>query len=437
MPSGFCSGALLFFTLVAAGAHAAEPGRAEFESGVALYRTGNHQQALAAFLEARRQGLDIPNLHFNLGLSYYRQARYPEARGAFERLRQFPGYAGIADFHLGLVAARQGDRTRAAALWRGVASTAPETALRDRAQVAMGRLDTEPAATAATAYVLAAAGRDTNPALVDDGVQPAGENESSSLELFGAFDYPLAAPSAAVTILRGGAYARTYARDNGLDQHGVFAGVSREHAAGPRRRSFFVDAASSYLDGERFANTFSAGGQTSPARRGSGLTLRGQLGRIATAEPYGYLDGWRLRGDAELGGRAGPARLYAGYQFEFNEREDMVSGDEFFSHSPLRHRLALSLDHPVAARWWLQWSLRYRHSRYRDPNRFTDSGGTLREERRVEDLAQAGVQARRRISAVFSALLEYQYSRNTSAMDVFDYDRHLALIGVEWLPQGP
>lgn len=435
MPSGFCSGALLFFTLVTAGAHAAEPGMAEFESGVALYRAGNHEQALAAFLEARRQGLDIPNLHFNLGLSYYRQARYPEARGAFERLRQFSGYAAIADFHLGLVAAREGERTRAAALWRGVISTAPETALRDRAQIALGRLDTGPAATVATAYVLAAAGRDTNPALVDESVQPAGENESTSLELFGAFDYPLATQSAAAIILRGGVYARSYTGDNGLDQYGGFAGVSREQAAGQRHRSYFADAGSSYLDGERFANTFSAGAQTSPATRASGLTLRGQLSRIAAAEPYGYLEGWRLRGDAELGGRTGPARLRAGYQFELNDREDLVSGAEFFSHSPLRHRLTLSLDQPVSARWWLQWSLRYRHSRYRDPNRFMD-GGTPREERRIEDLVQAGAQARRHMSAVFNGLLEYQYSRNTSAMDVFDYDRHVVLFGLEWMPRG-
>ena len=171
-----------------------------------------------------------------------------------------------------------------------------------------------------------------------------------------------------------------------------------------------------------------------PERGDSGLSLRGQLSRIAAAPPNGYLEGWRLRAEGELAGTTGPARVRAGYQFEINDRADLTAGNEFFSHSPMRHRLGLSLDHPLASGWFLQWGVRYRYSYYRDPDRFVQ-GGVLREQRRVEELVDAGLRARRPLGSEINVLLEYQYSHNTSTVDVFNYDRHVVSIGLEWVPR--
>jgi tetratricopeptide (TPR) repeat protein len=431
-PGVWLKAALMCLAAAMPAARAADaPGMPDFEAGVASYRSGDYAQALAAFLAARAAGLDIANLHVDLGLTYYKLGRYAEARSAFERVRQFPDYVAIADFHLGLIAARLGEDARAAELWRSV-ERGPEGPARDRADIALDRLGRVPPP---SAYLLLAAGRDSNPALLDESIQPAGGSESTDVELFGAFDYPLAGDATAATVVRAGGYLRDYFADNGLDQRGLFAGVSRERVTASRRREFFLDASATYLDGERFVDTFTAGVQGIPARRASGLALRGQLSRLAAAGSYRHLEGWRLRAETELTGKPGPARMRAGYQFEINDRADLEAGNEFFSHSPLRHRLTLALDHPVAERWLLHWSLRYRDSRYRDPNRVME-GATLREERRVEELVQAGLQLRRWLGAASNWLLEYQYSHNASTTDAFDYQRHVVLTGIEWMPRG-
>jgi len=427
--------AAALYGVAACAACAEDVGVAELESGVSAYEAGDYATALARFLAARDAGLDSANLHFDLGLAYYKLGRHTEARAAFERLRQFPDYAAIADFHLGLVAARLGENAEAEELLRKVERTAPQAALQDRAGVALGRLETGAATLTPGAYLLALVGRDTNPALQDESVQASGSSESSTVELFGAFDYPLAGGAERATVLRGGGYLREYLTDNGLDQGGAFLGVSRERTTGSRSRSLSLDASASELDGDPFVDTFSAGAEARPAQGAPGLALRGQLGRIAAAAPYGYLEGWRLRGEAERMGKTESARWRVGYQLEFNDRADLAAGNEFFSHSPLRQRLGLSLDHAAGDRWVLQWHMRYRYSRYPEANRFME-GGTLREQRRVERLAQAGVQARRRLGLNVNWLLEYQYSDNASTIAAFDYDRHVVSTGFEWLARG-
>jgi len=427
--------AAVLFAAVACAAHGADaPGMAAFESGVAHYRAARFEAALADFLEARRQGLALPNLTFNLGLTYYRLRRYPESRAQFEQLRTVPGYDAAVEFHLGLIAARLGQRDRAAKLWRGVDRDGATAGLRERAEVALDRLDGAAAAAVPGAYLLAGAAYDSNPALVDEGVQ-AGSAASAGLDLFGAFDVPVKRAAASAWVVNGGAYARDYVEDNGLDQYGLLGGLSHARRSGERMRAVSVDASAGWLDGEHFVDTFSADVRFAPAPGASGLSLRGQAAYVAAAQPYAHLDGWRLRLEPEATVGLGRARLRAGYQFELNDRADRAAGAEFFSQSPLRHRFTLGLDHGAGPRWRLQWQARYRHSWFREPNRFFD-GGVLGEQRRVEGLFQAGVQARRRLGRRTNALLEYQYSHNAATIDVFGYERHFALAGLEWAWRG-
>lgn len=417
--------------LLGAPAHGAEPGRAQFEAGVAAYRSGDTDSALRAFQAARAAGYDTPQLRFNLGLCHYRLGRYAEARAEFEALRRDAGYAGIADFHLGLVAAREGDRDRARRLW-GAIEAGPDAALAQRAGVALGRLDEGPAEPEAFGYLLVAAGYDTNPALLDEGLQPADGGESPEVELFGAFSWPVAGAARAFTALRGGAFVRDYTEDIGQDQLGAYAGLARELDDGQRRLAFGLDASHSTFDGEPFLDLLTVHAQRTP-RTGAGWRVDAQASLVAAADAYAHLEGWRARAGVARLLRTGGARLRLGYDLEFNDREDLSAGSEFSSHSPLRQRLEAVSEHAAGARTTLRWSLRYRHSRHADADRYLD-GAVVREERRVDRLAQAGVQARRRLAGWGNALVEYQYSRNVSTIPGYDYDRHLVLLGFEFLP---
>lgn len=406
---------------------AATDAAASFDAGVAAYRRGDTEGALTAFLEARAAGLDTPQLHFNLGLAWYRLGRYTEARAAFGQLERFPEYEHLAAYHLGLVAARAGERDRAEALLRSVEQRAPQPELRERARIALGRLN---AGSGPSGYLLALAGHDSNPALLDESLQPAGGG-SRGTELFAAGELPLS--RRAGISLHGGAWLRDHAEQPALDQRVLFAGLARERTLGSRRRRASLNLMASELDGEDFTRTLAAAVEGQPVAGRAGVALRGQLARIRAAEPYGYLEGWRLRAEAERSTAAGSGRLRTGLQFEFNEREDLATGAEFFSHSPLRARLALAWDRPLGGPWTLLGSLRLRYSHYREPNVFLD-GGSLREQRRTEDLLQAGLRARRRLGDSTGWVLEYQYSRSGASIDEFRYDRHLLLTGLEWLP---
>jgi hypothetical protein len=116
---------------------------------------------------------------------------------------------------------------------------------------------------------------------------------------------------------------------------------------------------------------------------------------------------------------------------EVNDREDLAAGSEFFSHSPVRHALEAAMVQVLSPRWSLRWRARYRASLYRDANR-VDDGGVLREERREEQLVEAGLQARRRLDGGRAVLFEYQHSRNAATPDAYDYDRHVLSIAIEW-----
>lgn len=419
--------------LFALGAYAQAPASPEFDAGVVAYRAADYDAALASFLAARERGYEDPRLRFNLGLTYYQLRRLAEARAEFEALRADADYAGIADFHLALVAAREGDRARAAALWRSIEHN-PDAALAQRAGAALGRLESARARPAPSGYLFAAAGHDSNPALLDDSVQPADGGASRVAEVFGAFTLPLSGTARAGTLLRAGAYARAYGDDNGADQRGFFGGLSREADDGVRRRTWNLDASISELDGAPFQRIASLQLRDGPADAQPGLKLHAQFSRIGAADPYVYLEGWRVRLGAARVLRAGRGLVRLAYEFEGNDRQDLAAGAEFFSYSPLRHRFELALEPPSRNRTAVRATLRYRDSRYRDPDRFQQGAGTV-EERRVEGLAQAGMQLRRSVGRSLFGLLEYQYSRNAASIEVFDYDRHLLLAGLEWLPR--
>lgn len=382
-----------------------------FNTGVTAYKAGDTQGALSAFKQARAGGLDDAALHLNLGLCYYRLGRLAGARAEFARLRTFAGYGHIADFHLGLVAAREGRRADAEALWLAVEQGAPQPAMRQRARIARSRL-TGALDAAVSGYVLAATGHDTNPALIDEGVQA--DATSATTELLGTVAVPLSARTDAVDWLRAGAWWRSYSEDNGVDQRGLYAAFAAERARGQRRRTSSLEGGATQLDGEVFANTLGASLEDEPGPGRSGFALRGQLTHIGTGSGFGALEGWRLRGEIERLAQLDGARLRAGYQLELNDRESDA-------HAATRHRLSVALDHHRGRGWTLRYPLRWRASRYADG--------------RSENLLQGGVQARRQLGGQANALFEYQYSRNASSVEVFDYDRHLLLVGLEWLPR--
>ena len=440
----------LAWTGPAAGAPAPKPkpaaaSKAEtaYTAGVAAFRSGDYAAARDRFLEARRRGLDNPNLDLNLGLSYYRLGDYDGAREALERVRYDLRYTAVADYHLGLMAADRGDRDEALQYLQSVQAVAPSRTLRDQATAALRRLDDVPleeqpstpevAEPDGAYFVRAATGFDSNPELVGETLdRPVADDGTAYAEVIANLEHPLERSALGITLFRADLRARQHRDETGFDHQSGELGLRQSWRAGAWRVGLGGEGGAAWLDGEAYQGT---GALSLDGRRRLGemaLLLRAEAERIAGEGAYAYLDGWRQRVEAELAQSFGRLRARLEADLERNERQDLAVGEEFSSYSPTRTGIGASFGTPSLSRIATEVRARYRASRYGEANRFLEDGA-LREERRADRLATLGLRLRLRSGATWNWLMDYQYSRNESSLDAFAYERHVAAVGIEWL----
>jgi hypothetical protein len=427
----------------AAGPKAGSRAEAAYTAGVTAFRQGEFATARDRFLEARRRGLDNPNLDLNLGLSHYRLGEYDRARECLERVRYDLRYTAIADYHLGLMAADRGDRDEALRYLQSVQAVAPSKTLRDQASAALRRLDDVPLeerpATPEVAepdgiyFLRAATGFDSNPELVNEALdRPVTDDGAAYAEMIANLEHPLERTALGITLFRADLRVRQYEDETGFDHQSGELGLRQSWRAGHWRLGVGGAGGAAWLDGEAYQGV---GALVLDGRRRVGdvtLGLRGEAERIAGEGEYAYLEGWRQRVEVELGRSYGALRARLEAEAERNEREDLAIGDEFASYSPLRTGLALAIGTPSLRHFSTEVRARYRASRYADANRFFEDGA-LREETRNDRLAALGLRLRLRSGPTWNWLLDYQYSRNDSSLDAFGYARHVAAFGIEWL----
>jgi tetratricopeptide (TPR) repeat protein len=427
----------------AAAPKAASKAEAAYTAGVAAFRDGDYAAARDRFLEARRRGLDNPNLDLNLGLSHYRLGEYDRARECLEHIRYDLRYTAIADYHLGLMAADRGDRDEALRYLQSVQAVSPSKTLRDQASAALRRLDDVPleerpatpevAEPDGTYFVRAATGFDSNPELVSESLdRPVADDGAGYAEMIANLEHPLERTRLGTTLFRADLRARQHDGETGFDHQSGEVGLRQSWRAGDWRLGVGGEGGASWLDGEAYQGS---GALVLDGRRRVGdvtLGLRGEAERIAGEGEYAYLDGWRQRVEVELGRSYGILRARLEAEAERNEREDLAVGEEFASYSPTRTGLAVAVGTPSLRRFSTEVRARYRASRYADANRFLEDGA-LREERRTDRLAALGLRLRLRNGPTWNWLVDYQYSRNDSSLDAFGYARHVAAFGIEWL----
>lgn len=401
------------------GAVIPEPGLDYFQRGVLQYRSGDYAAALYLFQLARAEGNRNPNLSFDIALTLYQLGRDDEARRAFENLSFEPGYESIAEYHLGLVAVRAGDRDAAVTSLRRTATGAEHAPLRQLAEAALSRLDGLLPRPTVDAYASVGAGYDSNAGYQDDEVQERSDSADSFYEAVGVLDYPLAGG----VFLLGSVYAREYADSGEYSQQNGHLALRSQAAGRHWQASLTGRAETSYFGGEPLHN---AGMIIVEGRRRAGpgaLVARAASARFAAGDLYPELDGWRYR----LGLDFVLARTTVGYQVELNDRADLEGDGEFASRSPTRHQLAVRMSQPVSGRLTLEWRARYRYSHYGEQDRFGDVAV-----RRKDSLGEAGLAGRWRLSKALSVLTEARYTRNSSSLDHYEYKRGAGLVGLEW-----
>jgi hypothetical protein len=418
----FMAGALLFS--LPAGAQAGAdpavppPGLDVFYRGVAQYRNGNYASALYLFQMARAAGNPSPNLTYNIALTLYQLGRDDEAERAFEDLSYEPGYRDIAEYHLGLIAVRTGNREAAASSLRRAAEDSDQEPLRRLAAAALAGLDGVLPRPDPAVYLSLGAGYDTNAGYQSDELQELSDTAGSFMEGIAALDQPLDGGVFAM----GTVYAREYEAFAEHSQQAAQLALRLQRGGMNWQAAVTARGEGTWLGGEALHE---AGTLALEGRRAAGSghwTLRAASTRFTAKDIYAELEGWRHRAGIEYAA----SRAALGYEFEVNERADLEADSTFASRSPLRHTVSARTARALAERTTLEWRGRWRYSHYADPDRFN---GT--EERRRDTLLEAGLGARWRLSRLWSVLLEARYGRNRSSLDHYGYRRGSGVFSVE------
>ena len=157
------------------------------------------------------------------------------------------------------------------------------------------------------------------------------------------------------------------------------------------------------------------------------LRLRYRFSRIEAEAPYEHLTGSRHRMAVE-GRYRGPLDARAGYELEYNDREDLSTATSFTSVSPTRHEVFAEAEYPFGSAWEAEGKVEYRYSRYHDANTDAATGlDRIREDGRLR--LQATVS--RELPWQLEAFGEYEYTDNDSNIAGYDYTANVYRIGLE------
>lgn len=411
-----------------------------FQQGVAASQAGNHEQALIHFQRARNEGNESLSLTYNLGVTHFQLGQYGQAAEHFQALVGEPRWSDLARYNLGLVAKRQGRTREANRHFEEVARLAYDDRLRDLALLELEppapepvRPDRPPRPDRAGAVLLSvAAGFDDNVIAFPDRLQEDGSGfEDTFVDLL--------------------AYGQTYLsgrRDDGIRLFGlgttrrhfdldffdttvVSAGLVREQPLRAWTLEYGAALDYSAIDGDAV---------TTDAQLRLGASHRFGAGRVrivyqptlhSAGSDFAELDGTSHRIDTTFRS-IGPLRFTASYRFEYNDRDDLETEDEFFSYSPIRHRIQAGIDNRVGATSF-GMGLIHQISRYRGANRMIDIDGEFREERRESNRTDFYLRAGYEFARNWQATGEFRHTRQTDTFEFFEYDRNVVMLGVEFV----
>ncbi len=159
------------------------------------------------------------------------------------------------------------------------------------------------------------------------------------------------------------------------------------------------------------------------------LRLRYRYSDIsAESRRFNNLEGDRHQARVEMRFKQGTNRYRLSYELQTNDRADRSTATSFTSSSPVRHTFRANAKIPLNAKWGTEFDLRYRDSRYKDDN-LALGVSTRRDDERFRAKAELNYQLNKKADIY----MDYTYTDNDSNVDVFDYQRNVVSVGVNYL----
>jgi tetratricopeptide (TPR) repeat protein len=407
-----------------------------YQAGVVAFRDGKYEEALMYFNRAENQGINTPNLHYNLGATFYKTKRYDQAEKRFHKLTDLPEWKPLAFYNLGLIAEVRGNRDVAMDYYFKAYHSAGPSRIK---QLAARKLDElEPAPTDNDAVrqwyglLSASIGYDDNAVMMPDDTLAVRDKASDFFtDLYGFGGRYFQSDGFDRLRIDAGLYARLYAEESEFTCGSLFAGITRDkqYNTWNSRLGLWVNA--DFIEDHFYATTPTVRLVFNRRFEKLTLSLANSLSWVEAEKKYEYLTGVRNRVTAELGSRLYAAGVRAGYEAEYNNRRDLQADSDFFSYSPIRHRIYAGLDYAVTRNWTVNVRGEFRRSLYPDANTRLNQDGSVIRNKREDDRLVAALRGEYKITPETSIFAEYHHTDNDSNVFNYTYASNQILLGVQ------
>ena len=391
----------------------AQPSRAreQFSLATEAFREGLFEQALSYFRAAEEAGMESHALHYNLGVTYYKLARYDEARQEFERLTTDPQNAPLAHYNLGRIALATGDNATARKQFKITSRTAQNEKLQILAADRLRELTTLPKARRWSGYLYVAGGHDDNVTLDVDSEVQVEKVEDNFMELIWAATVQLSGTRENGLRLRSTGYFQNYFDADEYDFGNLRVGPEFDHSFGEWDTSLSGYVDWSIIDRDLFERILTM--ELEGSRKISPnieLGLEYRLGFVNAEFPYEDLTGSQQQITAELRSQIFDAYTRFGYTLELNDRDNL--------DYPTRHSVGLMLSWNLGDVWAVEAAGNFRYSDYKQSDR-------------KDDRLRLSARISRTILWDVSAFGEYEFTRNDSNYAEDEYTSNIVAFGLE------
>ena len=429
------TGVLICGLITAANAHAAEPGTQAFDRGAAEFHAGNYSQALADFLEARREGIQNPQLGYDLGVTYYHLGHYDEARREFVALTALSSVAALSHYNLGLIALQQHDKPGARREFQQADASTQTPELHALAAAALDTLGSEPIQNPRwTMFANTGFGYDSNVALTSESttLTPAQQGSDVYSLLAGAIAQ-LSGSSAQGWQAVGTFYRLDYPKLSQYDQSYLHAGGQYRWNANSWSHMLGFYAGEVTLGSANLETlaTFSADTRYAYSPDNT-LHAFYRYTRIKGSSDYDYLTGWHQSIGIEDILQMSRSDLTLGYSFDFNERDNYNSPSQFLSSSPTINGLYALYNWHLNDAMSLYLEADYQHSHYQESNIMTE-GSTVTSILREDNWWSSVIGLSYSLGTSWSLRLNWSFSDNRSNISQYSYNSKQIMASLEYV----
>lgn len=408
--------------------------RAAFSSGVLLFQKGHYTQARAAFEKALAKGLKTAVLFYDLGATEFKLGNLHAAKEYFGRIAGDPRFGQYARYNLGLIAKRQGYITAARKHFSYVDRQASDPSLRKLAHKQLLRLGTGKKIPPAVGFLELESGYDSNVILRRLASTVTPSRQGSAL-------YGILAGGAGVVHgswshglqLAGSVFYRGFTAVGGYDQLLAQAGPKYRFVWGGWKWETAAKLSYFRFGGATLETTAGVRARASHALGARGtISFRGGVARAHGGSQYGYLSGNVYSIGAKGKWKLDSTSFSVAYDHEVERRNDLRTGTQFFSVSPTSDGISGSFNWAFTKNWSAGVHASYSHSRYRDPDVYTQNA-TLVTVRRIDKFSSVGLSLTRNLSNALSLAFNAEHDRNNSTVSRYTYAQNLYLLRISYL----